>query len=182
MSDVVRALGQAHEWRTLETKGASVTQELKSLEDKVSERLGDSWKSVKGTVATNEEGRLRALVLLYAHLLRIPVQDASLQSLQSRVLLSTPNLLNAYLNISATRGWLIPLLAAMRLQAYLTQAVLPGTTATQAMLSQIPGVENDAELQAEDIAEVIRENQTWRGSEYVSLLRRVRALAFVRAV
>jgi len=156
MGDVVRALGQAHEWRRFEAKGASAADELTTLEGQVAGKLGDSWKGVRDTISESEQGRVRALVLLYAHLLRIPVQDASLQALQTRVLLNTPNLLNAYLNISATRGWLVPLLAAMRFQAYLAQAVLPGTTEAQAKLAQVPGLEDGLELDAEDIAEVAK--------------------------
>lgn len=156
MQDVVLALGEAKEWAQLETKATTGDEKLKSLEEQVAEKLGDSWKTVRAPVKENEQGRLRALVLLYAHLLRIPVQDATLESQQARVLLNTPSLLNAYLNITATRGWLIPQLAAIRLQAYLAQAILPGTSSLHAKLSQIPGVggkdEEIVELDAEDIA------------------------------
>jgi translocation protein SEC63 len=44
---------------------------------------------------------------------------------QETVLLQTPLLLNALLNVSIARNWLFPSLFVMRLQAYLTQALPP---------------------------------------------------------
>jgi translocation protein SEC63 len=61
---------------------------------------------------------------------------------QAKVLLHTPSLLNAYLNIGATRGWLAPIVSALRLQACLTQAVAPDDAL--ARLVQLPGLDADS--------------------------------------
>ncbi|KZV63236.1 hypothetical protein PENSPDRAFT_657466 [Peniophora sp. CONT] len=153
MPDVVRALGQAAEWNKVELKSAPAEEELKALESQIKEKLDEGWTEVRSSIPNEETGRVRALILLHAHLLRLPVQDPTLQALQARVVLNTPSLLNAYLNISAPRNWLAPMLAAMRLQAYLAQAVAPGLTDAQARIAQLPVDEKDeTALQASDIA------------------------------
>lgn len=57
---------------------------------------------------------------------------------QATVLLQTPALLNSLLNIVTSRNWLTPTLAAMRLHAFLTQALTPGDNSLR--LAQLPGV------------------------------------------
>ncbi|VDB86774.1 unnamed protein product [Peniophora sp. CBMAI 1063] len=157
MPDVVKALGQAAEWKKVELKSAKAEEELKALESQIAEKLRDGWKDVRNSIPDNEAGRIRALVLLYAHLLRLPVNDPTLQAAQARVVLHTPALLNAYLNISAPRNWLAPMLAAMKLQAYLAQAVSPDLTGSRALLAQLPVDEKDAaEIQASDITGIAK--------------------------
>lgn len=157
MPDVVRALGQAAEWRKVEVKGAAAEEELKKLEELIKERLGEGWTDVRSSIPKEETGRIRALTLLHAHLLRLPVNDPTLQAVQARVVLNTPSLLNAYLNISAPRNWLAPMLAAMKLQAYLAQAVAPGLSNAQARVAQLPVDEKDeTALQASDIAGIAK--------------------------
>lgn len=58
---------------------------------------------------------------------------------QTQILLHTPTLLNAMLNISMARNWLLPTLAAMRLHAFLAQAIPPGQEELKA--AQLPGIE-----------------------------------------
>jgi hypothetical protein len=60
---------------------------------------------------------------------------------QARVLLQTPNLLNALLTITTARNWSQPTIAAMRLHAYLAQGILPGSPG--ARWAQLPGLKND---------------------------------------
>lgn len=57
---------------------------------------------------------------------------------QAYLLLQTPILLNALLNIATSRSWLAPTLSVMRLHAYLAQALLPGKE--QFKFAQLPGI------------------------------------------
>ncbi|KAI0029685.1 Sec63 Brl domain-containing protein [Vararia minispora EC-137] len=158
MTDVVCALAQAREWLRLDSKKSPAAEELKTLELLIEERLGDKWREVRKTTKDHETGQLHALVLLYAYLLRLSIKDASLQALQARVLLHTPSFLNAYLNISAARGWLAPVFSAIHLQTYLAQAVLPDTA--HAKYAQLPGIDQESlqevVLHAKDITEVAK--------------------------
>lgn len=61
---------------------------------------------------------------------------------QKTVLLQTPLILNALLNIATSRNWLQPALTIMRLHAYLAQALRPGQERLR--LAQLPGVNEDA--------------------------------------
>ena len=100
--------------------------------------------------------RREALILLYSHLLRLDIQDAALKKRasisseplkhrtdylgptgQETVLLQTPLLLNALLNISISRNWLSPSLFVMRLQAYLAQALPPTAAADNQFLRSL---------------------------------------------
>ena len=80
-----------------------------------------------------------------------------LLSEQSELLLQTPLLLSALLNISISRNWLIPTLAVMRFHAYLVQAFLPGFERTS--FAQLPGIQFDEVTklapEAEDIGDFI---------------------------
>jgi len=58
---------------------------------------------------------------------------------QKEVLLQTPLLLNALLNVSIARTWLLPTLATMRLFAAFAQA-LPPTASDRLRLTQLPGI------------------------------------------
>ena len=60
---------------------------------------------------------------------------------QTEILLQTPLLLGALLNISISRNWLLPTLAVMRLHAYLSQALPPGTERLH--FAQLPGIKTD---------------------------------------
>lgn len=58
---------------------------------------------------------------------------------QTALLLQTPTLLNSMLNITMSRNWLLPTIAAMRLHAYITQALLPSKVDLRA--AQLPGIQ-----------------------------------------
>jgi translocation protein SEC63 len=58
---------------------------------------------------------------------------------QRQILLQTPLLLNALLNVSASRNWLTPTLGIMRLNSNLAQA-LPPNAPPRVRLTQLPGV------------------------------------------
>ncbi|KAK7450993.1 secretory subunit [Stygiomarasmius scandens] len=162
MEDVVGTLGKAYQF---EGKGksnkvkADAKAELERLESEVAGRIGKQWKAVKGLVgAADREGK-RALILIYAHLLRLEVRVASLQEEQTKTLLQTPTLLNALLNVSMSRNWLAPTMCVMRLHAYIVQALLPHESPAKQRLAQLPGIKVDEakgkEGQVEDIPELI---------------------------
>lgn len=75
---------------------------------------------------------------------------------QTSLLLRTPTLLNAFLNIAAARSWLAPTLGVMRLHAYLIQALVPGkVTAPQ---DQLPGFDGRASISGkQDLATSVRD-------------------------
>jgi translocation protein SEC63 len=58
-----------------------------------------------------------------------------------RVLLQTPNLLNALLVITTARNWSQPTITAMRLHAYFVQGILPGSPGGR--WAQLPGLKNE---------------------------------------
>ena len=59
---------------------------------------------------------------------------------QKQVLLQTPLLLNALLNVCVARTWLSPTLAVMRLYSLVAQA-LPPTASDKLRLTQLPGID-----------------------------------------
>ncbi|KII96122.1 hypothetical protein PLICRDRAFT_170703 [Plicaturopsis crispa FD-325 SS-3] len=155
MTEVVGTLGKAYQWERSALQ-KSARQEIDALDAKISER-DDSWPEIKKLADSEDkdhESRRRALVLLYAHLLRIPISNAALQKEQADVLLQTPLLLNALLNMSTARSWLTPSLAAMRLHAYLAQALPPGKEKLR--FAQLPGV-TDAEASRARDTDVIED-------------------------
>ncbi|KAH9853350.1 DnaJ-domain-containing protein [Lenzites betulinus] len=141
MDDVTGSLGKSFEWELPRAKVGKVDAELKQLEVQIKSSLGDKWDDLVKLAEATAKGhgsRRRAFILLYAHLLRLPVQSSILQKEQTRILLQTPTLLNAMLNIAMARNWLLPTLAVMRLHAYLTQAITPGQAELRA--AQLPGI------------------------------------------
>ncbi|KAI0687349.1 translocation protein sec63 [Earliella scabrosa] len=141
MDDVTSSLGKAFEWEKTGVKLGKAEAEVEQLERQIKEKLGGKWDELvklADALPGKYENRRRAFTLLYAHLLRIPVTNATLQEEQTRVLLQTPVLLNSMLNITMSRNWLLPTIAAMRLHAYLTQALLPGKEELKA--AQLPGI------------------------------------------
>jgi translocation protein SEC63 len=78
---------------------------------------------------------------------------------QKKVVLQTPLLLNALLNVSIARNWLFPSLFVMRLQAHLVQA-LPPTAADNHLFTQLPGIGYDEipkiAPKAKDMSEFLR--------------------------
>ncbi|KAF4602544.1 secretory subunit [Pleurotus pulmonarius] len=135
MGDVVGSLGKAYEYENPSPiTSAAEREELKALEKEIALSADKKWTDVKKLIETDDgkgpgfETRWKALVLIYAHLLRLPVKAPSLQQYQTRVLLQTPLLLNALLQIATARNWLRPTIAVMRLHAFLAQAIFPAFT------------------------------------------------------
>lgn len=153
MADVVGSLGKAYEYENPSPiTSAAEREELKALEKEIALLADKKWMDVKKLIETDDgkgpafETRWKALVLIYAHLLRLPVKAPSLQQCmssrsslhplthmhiildQTRVLLQTPLLLNALLQIATARNWLRPTIAVMRLHAFLAQAIFPAFT------------------------------------------------------
>ncbi|OSD01694.1 DnaJ-domain-containing protein [Trametes coccinea BRFM310] len=142
IDEVTSSLGKAFEWDLPKSKLGKADAELVELEKKIKEKLNGKWDElVKLAEATPKAHakRRRAFILLYAHLLRLPVQNPTLQKEQTQALLQTPALLNAMLNISMARNWLLPTIAAMRLHAYLAQAIPPSPADLKA--AQLPGID-----------------------------------------
>jgi translocation protein SEC63 len=117
-------------------------------------RMRQQFKRVTGKL----DARWDSLILLYAHLLRLPIEDSAVQKRtsslrnefykasfsesypgQTQVLLQSPTLLNALLAITTARNWSQPSIAAMRLHAYLAQGILPGSQG--ARWAQLPGLQ-----------------------------------------
>lgn len=62
---------------------------------------------------------------------------------QERILLRSPTVLTSLLNIAMAHNWLTPTLNAMRLHAYLTQAIAPNTTEDAQVFTQLPNMSED---------------------------------------
>jgi len=142
--EVVSVLGQATELQTIVSRRRTPSDILRALEKAIEAELGPRWARIRQQFqrAIGElDARWDSLILLFAHLHRLPIADPGLQKQQERVLLQTPNLLNALLSITTTRNWSQPTIAAMRLHAYLSQAILPGSPG--ARWAQLPGLMNE---------------------------------------
>ena len=150
--------------------------ELKGLEAKVREGLGEKWGTLADTagVRTNKEAK-RAFILLSAHLLRIHVGNQSLRDgvlntifecvpqtnvmnfpEQTKILLHSPQVLSSLLNICLSRNWLTPSLAAVQLSAHLTQAVPPPKSTKESdkdllKFSQLPDITLDEAEKFKDV-------------------------------
>ncbi|TFK45466.1 DnaJ-domain-containing protein [Heliocybe sulcata] len=126
---------------SIKTAVAQDAEEIEKLEGTIREKMAGSDSAV---VLPKDEKNKRALVLVYAHLLRLPIESPSLQKEQTALLLHTPALLTALLSIVSVRNWLAPTLAAMRLHACLAQAVPPHNPRLK--FAQLPGVSEEEAL------------------------------------
>lgn len=158
MEEVVGTMSKAYEWES--PTNVKSDSDIDVLEKQIEEKAGKKWTEVRKVIG-DQVARRRALVLIYAHLLRIPLSKATLQqgalsklimhpgpllievifAEQAKILLQTPLLLHALLTITTSRNWLTPTIAVMRLHAYLTQALLPG--AEELRFAQLPGIKED---------------------------------------
>ena len=80
MDDVTASLGKAFENEI--TKVGKADGELDQIESQVKEKLAVKWEELVRLaefVPGKHDTRRRAFVLLYAHFLRVPVQNAALQ-------------------------------------------------------------------------------------------------------
>ena len=82
MDAVVGTLGKAFQWewpKPAKTAAADVGE----IEAKIEQNLGSQWQDLRkqtGYIGRDTlDSRRKALVLLYAHLLRIPVENTSLK-------------------------------------------------------------------------------------------------------
>ncbi|KAF9649601.1 DnaJ-domain-containing protein [Thelephora ganbajun] len=124
IDELVGVLGKGFA-KELQLSSGSVN-ELKELELKVREGLGENWRILADAAGVREsKSAKRAFILVSAHLLRIPVTNKSLREEQMKILLQSPQVLTSLLNICLSRNWLTPSLAAVQLSAHLTQAVPP---------------------------------------------------------
>jgi len=130
---------------------AVLVPELKSdvglLRDKIDKAIGQDWRS-----KTDEPVAERALVLIYAHLLRIPVKRQQLADEQRRLLLHTPTLLTSLLSMTLSHSWLGPSLTVLHLHALLAQAMMPDAE----KLTVFAGVDKaTADLAGHDLKELV---------------------------
>jgi translocation protein SEC63 len=124
IGDVVKVFGAAFRYEA-QIKSAG---DLSRVDEEIEKRIGAEWTEMKKVIVSGEgeEKAKRALSLLYAHFLRLDLGSKVLEREQTTLLLQTPALLNALLNIASARSWLAPTLGVMRLHAYIMQALVPG--------------------------------------------------------
>ncbi|WVR05699.1 hypothetical protein IAU60_002723 [Kwoniella sp. DSM 27419] len=105
----------------------------------------------------------RARALLWAHLLRINLNDPELEADKLSVLRLTPPLLSAMLNISLSHNWLNTSLQVIKLQPALIQAI----PADASPLAQFPEItpEKGTEIQIVNKAEGSRWLERWIKSD-----------------
>lgn len=105
---------------------------------------------------------------------------------QAQILLQIPLLLNALLNVSISRNWLLPSLAIMRLNAYFAQA-LPPVEDERLRLTQLPFIQKaDVETLGDaknltDVADILESKKDKRASVVRKALERWGAIDIVDA-
>jgi translocation protein SEC63 len=82
VDEVISAIGRATEWQTMMPRGATSGDALHTVEKCVEAELGPRWVRIRQQFQRSI-GRLDirwdSLILLYAHLLRLPIEDPALQ-------------------------------------------------------------------------------------------------------
>ncbi|KAF7775868.1 hypothetical protein Agabi119p4_4261 [Agaricus bisporus var. burnettii] len=190
MEEVVGTLGKAYQFEMSDVGVKKVDVNIDRLESEIEKRAGVKWSEVR-KIAKDVDGKLhvkrrRALVLLYAHLLRIDISDEKLQKEQAQIILQIPLLLNALLNVSISRNWLLPSLAIMRLNAYFAQA-LPPVEDERLRLTQLPFIQKaDVETLGDaknltDVADILESKKDKRASVVRKALERWGAIDIVDA-
>ncbi|CAE6471103.1 unnamed protein product [Rhizoctonia solani] len=136
------------------THTPAVEDDLNGLETEIKVLLDSRWTQT----AKVPEAR-RALVLLYAHLLRLPVTNDVLRKEQDTLILRAPTLLTSLLTMTLSRNWAASSLQLMHLHAYLAQAILPSPLieSPSTALLQYPNVkrEDTASLHSGDVSELL---------------------------
>ncbi|KAG8865289.1 secretory subunit [Tulasnella sp. 330] len=103
-------------------------QALGKLEADVKAVAGADFGKTPSTKTRKEDVvTRRALALLYAHMLRVHVQDSLLQAEQNALLLACQPFLTSMLSIALSHNWLACSLNVMHLHAALAQAIFPGS-------------------------------------------------------
>ncbi|KAJ1308318.1 hypothetical protein OPQ81_004029 [Rhizoctonia solani] len=139
------------------THTAAVEDDLNGLETEIKVLLGSRWSTVAQTAKVPEARR--ALVLLYAHLLRLPVKNEVLRKEQDALILRAPTLLTSLLTMTLSRNWAASSLQLMHLHAYLAQAILPSPLieSPSTALLQYPNVkkEDTSGVHSGDVSELL---------------------------
>ena len=91
MGDVVGALGKSYAWESVE-RSKIAGEKLEELERNVSAKMGKEWSEILKLAGVGKdeggyEKRKRALVLLYAHFLRVDARGTTLQQGVFRLLI-----------------------------------------------------------------------------------------------
>ena len=77
---MLTSLGKSYEWERPVVSGQD--NEVRELEKLIKDRLGDKWTSFVRVIQTTSDAqseiRHRSLVLLFSHLLRLPVASSTL--------------------------------------------------------------------------------------------------------
>jgi len=80
--EVVSAIGRATEWQAM-ASGMTVSSDvLRPLEKAIEAELGSRWARIRQQfqhAIGGLDARWHSLILLYAHLLRLPIGDSALQ-------------------------------------------------------------------------------------------------------
>jgi translocation protein SEC63 len=89
MEEVIGTFGKAYQWE-LPAKSSKSDAELDRLEKEIKKQAVSKWEEAR-TLCGDHDSRRKALILIYAHLLRIPIQKASLQegNLATHTLMAT---------------------------------------------------------------------------------------------
>lgn len=77
MEEVISTFGKAYQWE-LPVMTSKSDADLDRLEKDIKEQAGSKWEEVRA-LCGDHGSRRKALILIYAHLLRIPVQNSTLQ-------------------------------------------------------------------------------------------------------
>ncbi|OXG30931.1 translocation protein SEC63 [Cryptococcus neoformans Ze90-1] len=116
----------------------SKVEELEAKINEIKEQNGieeDPLMKVTSRVGVTSGADRRARALIWAHLLRIDLDDAEMRNDQLAVLRVLPPLLNAIINIALAHNWLSVSLRCIQLQPALVQAMPPSVSP----LAQLPG-------------------------------------------
>lgn len=82
VDEVVSAIGGATEWQTMASGMTASSDVLRPLEKAIEMELGPRWARIRQQfqhVIGERDARWYSLILLYAHLLRLPIEDPALQ-------------------------------------------------------------------------------------------------------
>jgi len=80
--EVVSAIGRATEWQTMASGVTTSGDILRPLEKAIEAELGPRWARIRQQfqhAMGDLDARWHSLILLYAHLLRLPIGDPVLQ-------------------------------------------------------------------------------------------------------
>ena len=80
--EVVSAIGRATEWQTMASRMTMSSDVLRTLEKAIEAEVGPRWVRIRQQFqhAVGElDARWHSLILLYAHLLRLPIGDPALK-------------------------------------------------------------------------------------------------------